>query len=75
MEEINKTAENIKRIEAFLKNIKMNFNNHKKQVKNSKHLDEIENSIAFLNDYKEVTDKLIKDIEEYSIKVAGEIIY
>lgn len=75
MNDINKTAENIKRIEAFLKNIKMNFNDHKKQVKNSNHLDEIENSIAFLNDYKEVTNKLIKDIEEYSIKVAGEIIY
>ena len=75
MNDINKTAENIKRIEAFLKNIKMNFNDHKKQAKNSKHFDEIENSIAFLNDYKEVTDKLIKDIEEYSIKVAGEVIY
>lgn len=73
MNEINKTAENIKRLEAFIKNIKMNFNDHKKQAKNSQHLEEIENSISFLKDYNEVTEKLVKVMEEYDIKTAGEI--
>lgn len=73
MNEINQTQENIKRLEAFLKNIKMNFNNHKKQAKTSQHLDEVENSIAFLKDYNEVTSQLVKVMEEYDIKTSGEI--
>lgn len=75
MGNINQTAENIKRIEAFAKNLKMNFNNHKKQAKNSQNYDDIENSLAFLKDYAEVSEQLIKVIEDYSIKMAGEIIY
>lgn len=75
MNDINKTAENIKRIEAFAKNLKMNFNNHKKQAKNSQNFDDIENSLAFLKDYAEVSEQLIKVIEDYSVKMAGEIIY
>ena len=75
MKDINQTAENIKRIEAFTKNLKMNFNNHKKQAKNSDNYDDIENSIAFLKDYAEVSEQLIKVIEDYSMKMAGEIIY
>lgn len=75
MNENNQTQENIKRLEAFLKNIKMNFNDHKKQAKNSKHLDEIENSIAFLKDYNEVTNQLVKVMEDYDMKTAGEIRY
>lgn len=73
MNEINQTAENIKRLEAFLKNIKMNFNDHKKQAKTSQHLDEIENSIAFLKDYNEVTNELVKVMEAYDKKTSGEI--
>ena len=73
MNEINQTQENIKRLEAFLKNIKMNFNNHKKLAKNSQHLDEVENSIAFLKDYNEVTNQLVKVMEDYDMKTAGEI--
>lgn len=73
MQEINQTAENIKRLEAFLKNIKMNFNDHKKTAKTSQHLDEIENSIAFLKDYNEVTNKLVKVMEDYDMKMRGEI--
>lgn len=73
--EINQTQENIKRLEAFLKNLKMNFNDHKKQAKTSEHLDEIENSIAFLKDYNEVSEQLIKVMEDYEIKMAGEIIH
>lgn len=78
MQDIKQTAENIKRLEAFLKNLKMNFNNHKKVVKTSSlayHLDDIENSLAFIKDYKEVTKELVKVMEEYSKKTAGEIIY
>ena len=75
MNEINQTAENIKRLEAFLKNIKMNFNDHKKQAKNSKHLDEIENSILFLKDYNKVTKELVKVMEDYEKSTAGEIIH
>lgn len=73
MNEINQTAENIKRLEAFLKNIKMNFNDHKKQAKTSQHLDEVENSIAFLKDYNEVTNELVKVMEAYDKKTSGEI--
>lgn len=73
MNEINQTAENIKRLEAFIKNIKMNFNDHKKQAKTSQHLDEIENSIAFLKDYNEVTNELVKVMEAYDKKTSGEI--
>lgn len=73
--EINQTQENIKRLEAFLKNLKMNFNDHKKKAKTSEHLDEIENSIAFLKDYNEVSEQLIKVMEDYEIKMAGEIIH
>lgn len=75
MNEINQTAENIKRLEAFIKNIKMNFNDHKKQAKNSYHLDEIENSIAFLKDYNEVTNELVKVMEAYDMKTRGEICF
>lgn len=75
MNEINQTAENIKRLEAFLKNLKMNFNDHKKMAKTSQHIDEIENSLAFLKDYNEVTKELVKVMEDYSMKMAGEIIY
>lgn len=75
MNEINQTAENIKRLEAFLKNLKMNFNDHKKQAKNSKHLDEIENSILFLKDYNKVTKELVKVMEDYEKSTAGEIIH
>lgn len=75
MNEINQTAENIKRLESFLKSIKMNFNDHKKQAKNSKHLDEIENSILFLKDYNKVTKELVKVMEDYEKSTAGEIIH
>lgn len=73
MNEINQTAENIKRLEAFLKNLKMNFNDHKKQAKNSTRLDDIENSLAFLKGYKEVSEQLVKVMEDYDMKTAGEI--
>lgn len=73
MNDINQTAENVKRLEAFLKNLKMNFNDHKKQAKNSTRLDDIENSLAFLKDYKEVSDQLVKVMEDYDMKTAGEI--
>jgi archaellum component FlaC len=73
MNDINQTAENIKRLEAFLKNIKMNFNDHRKQAKNSDRLDDIENSIAFLKDYNEVTNELVKVMEAYDKKTSGEI--
>lgn len=73
MNEINQTQENIKRLEAFLNNIKMNFNDHKKQAKTSQRLDDIENSIAFLKDYNEVTNQLVKVMEDYDMKTAGEI--
>lgn len=75
MTTIDKTAENIKRIEAFTKHLKMNFNDHKKQAKQSQHLDEIENSLAFLKDYAEVSERLIAIIEDYDMKMAGEIIH
>ena len=75
MNEINQTAENIKRLEAFLKNIKMNFNDHRKQAKNSSRLDDIENSIAFLKDYNEVTNELVKVMEAYDMKTRGEICF
>lgn len=75
MNDINKTAENIKRIEEFVKYIKKNYNDHKRQAKNSSHIDDIENSLAFLKDYQKITDKLIKDIEEYSKETAGEVIF
>ena len=75
MQENKQTAENIKRLEAFLKNLKMNFNDHKKMAKTSQHIDEIENSLAFLKDYNEVTKELVKVMEDYSMKMAGEIIY
>lgn len=72
---INQTQENIKRLEAFLKNLKMNFNDHKKQMKTSDHLDEIENSIAFLKDCNEVTNELVKVMEDYDMKTRGEICF
>lgn len=75
MQDINLTAENIKRIEAFVKHIKTNYNDHKRQAKNSSRIDDIENSLAFLKDYHKITDKLIKDIEEYSKETAGEVIF
>ena len=71
--EINQTQENIKRLEDFIKNIKMNFNDHNKQMKKSTHLEEIENSIAFIKDYNEVTNELVKIMEDYDIKTSGEI--
>lgn len=73
MNDINQTQENIKRLEAFLKNLKMNFNDHKKQAETGTRLDDIENSIAFLKDYKEVTNKLVKVMEEYDMNMSGEI--
>ena len=73
MNDINQIQENIKRLEAFLKNLKMNFNDHKKQAETGTRLDDIENSIAFLKDYNEVTNELVKVMEEYDMKMSGEI--
>ena len=75
MKEIIETANNIKRLEAFLKNIKMNFNDHKKTViaKDGRTLDDICNSLAFLKDYNEVTNELVKVMENYDMKTSGEI--
>ena len=73
--ELSQTEENIKRIEGFVKYLKMNYNDHKKLAKTSQRIDEIENSLAFLKDYNEVSEKLIKVIEEYDIKMAGEVIH
>lgn len=75
MNDINKTAENIKRIENFAKYLKANFNNHKKEAKESDNFIDIENSLAFLKDYKEISEKLIEAIEAYDMKTAGEIIH
>ena len=66
------TQANIKKIEEFAKYLKNNFNFHRKQFKNSENISDIENSVAFLRDYAEVSEKLMKVINEYSEKTGFE---
>ena len=62
---MDKTKRNIKEIEEFVKFLKYNFNNHRKQVKTSEHISEIENSAACLKDYAEISEKIAATIKEY----------
>jgi len=66
------TAENIKRIEAFTKYLKSNFKTHYSNIKHMDNLCDLENSFAFLRDYNEVSEQLIKVIEAYNEKTGSE---
>lgn len=66
MNNIETIAKDIKRIDEFMKYLKYNFKTHSKQVKQSNNIDDIKNSVAFLEDYQKVTSDIIKAIEEYS---------
>lgn len=65
MNNINHTKENIQIIKDFVKYLDYNFKNHSKTAKTSDNYFDIENSLAFLKDYEEVSDKLIKVIADY----------
>lgn len=66
MNNINEIAKNIKKIEEFSRYLKNNYKTHSAIVKKlDSNLDDIDNSIAFLKDYKEVSDKLMKVINDY----------
>ena len=75
MKTYENTELNIKRVESFIKNLKMNYNDHKKNARTSNNFDDIENSLAFLKDYNEVSEQLVRVFEEYEKKTAGEIIH
>jgi len=66
------TQANIKKVEEFAKYLKNNFNYHRKQFKNSENISDIEISVAFLRDYAEVSEKLMKVINEYCEKTGFE---
>ena len=65
MKTINQTKANIKKIETFTKYLKYNFNNHSKMIKETENIDEVENSLAFLKDYAEVSEKIMEVINDY----------
>ena len=69
---MEKTKNNIERIENFTKYLKHNFDVHSKQAKQSDSIDDMNNSVAFLKDYAEVSEKLITVINEYNEKTGSE---
>lgn len=63
---IKQTKTNIEDIREFLKYIESNNNDHEKGVnKETRTLDDIENSLLFLRDYNRVTNDLVSVIKEY----------
>lgn len=66
MNNINEIAKNIKKIEEFSRYLKNNYKTHSAIVKKlDSNLDDIDNSIACLKDYKEVSDELMEVINDY----------
>lgn len=74
MKNIKETNLNIRKIEGFAVYLRKNFNEHSKQFKNSENLDDIENSVAFLKDYAEVSEKIVKIIKDYCDKTGMEFV-
>ena len=73
MKNIKETNLNIRKIEGFVTYLRRNFNEHSKTFKNSENLDDLENSLAFLKDYAEVSEKLIAVIKDYCDKTGMEV--
>lgn len=65
MNNINHTKENIQIIKEFVKYLDENFKNHSKTAKKSDNYLDIENSLAFLEDYEKVSAQLIEVINNY----------
>lgn len=72
MKDINLTKANIKKIEEFVKYLKYNTNEHSKNIKNPTNLEDLSNSVAFLEDYAEVSEKLVEVIKDYCQKTGME---
>lgn len=69
----SKAQANIKKIEEFAKYLKSNYANHSKTLKTSENIDDIENSLAFVKDYAEVSEKLMEVINDYCKKNGMEL--
>lgn len=69
----SKAVENIKKIEEFSRYLKNNWKTHSTIVKKSdSNFDDIANSLAFITDYAEVSEKIMKVINEYCEKTGFE---
>ena len=65
MTQNEKTANNIKEIKYFVKYLENNYKAHTRNLKETTNFDDMENSIAFLKDYAEVSEALLKIINKY----------
>ena len=66
MNNINQTKANIKKIETFVKYLNNNFKTHSAiLMKRDSNLGDLENSLAFVKDYAEVSEKLMEVINDY----------
>ena len=63
---MNATAKNIKLIKEFTKYLEYNYKEHTKTLKAGESYSEMENSLAFLQDYEKVSRKLAEVIDEYN---------
>lgn len=73
MKNIKEINLNIRKIEGFVTYLRRNFNEHSKHLKNDENLDDLENSLAFIKDYSEVSEKLMAVIKDYCNKTGMEI--
>ena len=61
MTQNEQTKGNIKQIKYFVKYLENNYKSQTRTLKEREHLDEMENAIAFLKDYNEVSTELVKN--------------
>lgn len=73
MKNIKETNLDIRKIEGFAYYLRRNFNEHSKHIKNDENIDDIENSLAFIKDYSEVSEKLMEVIKDYCKKNGMEL--
>lgn len=62
---IKNTKININAIKDFVKYLEHNYKEHAKQLKESDNYDDMANSLAFLQDYEKVSNKILEVIAEY----------
>ena len=69
---MNKFAENLNKINQFMKYIQNNVQEHSKIAISSNNLEEIENSILLLEDYEDVINEFVEAIDNYTKKTGYE---
>lgn len=66
-ETINQTRKNIEKIKEYINNLEYNNNLNAETVAESvkRPLDDISNALAFINDYNNITNDILKTLKDY----------